>query len=102
MLHADGSHARSGDLEIGGFVLSPALRAEALASPDAEIRALAGLRGRLPNSAGRTSDIALGAAWIDGASNAGLSINRFTSLYGIPIRYPLDPAGEAEQVRIDL
>jgi iron complex outermembrane receptor protein len=102
VVHADGNYSKTGDLGIGGHVLSPAVRAAALASPDADVRALAGLRGRLPNSGGRSSDFALGAAWIDGASNAGLSINRFTSLYGIPIRYPLDPAAAAEQVRIDL
>jgi iron complex outermembrane receptor protein len=101
-LHLDGNYSKSGDLRVGGFLLSPALRAEALASPDPAIRDLAGLRGRLPNSAGRTSDIAAGLAWIDGQNNVGFSINRLDSLYGIPIRFSLDPAVEAEAVRIDL
>ena len=102
VLHADANYSKTGDLEVGGFVLSPALRAEALASPDPEIQALSALRGRLPNSAGRNSDLAAGAAWIDGNNNAGLSISRLDSLYEIPVRYSLDPAAEAEQVRIDL
>ena len=102
VLHADANYSKSGDLEIGGFLLSPALRAEALASPDPDIRALAALRGRLPNSGGRTSDLAAGAAWIKGDNNVGFSINKLDSLYAIPVRYPLDPAAEAEQVRIDL
>ena len=102
VVHVDGNYSKTGNLEVGGFVLSPALRAEALASPDPEIQALAGLRGRLPNSGGRTSDIAAGAAWVNGDNNAGISVNRLDSLYAIPIRYPLDPAAEAEAVRIDL
>jgi iron complex outermembrane receptor protein len=102
VVHFDGNYSKTGDLRVGGFFLSPERRAEALASPDPEIRALAGLRGKLPNSAGRTSDIAAGVAWIDGQNNVGVSINRLDSLYGIPIRFSLDPAVEAEAVRIDL
>ena len=102
VLHADANYSKSGNLEIGGFILSPELRAEALASGDPDIQALAALRGRLPNSGGRTSDIAAGAAWVHGDNNAGISVNRLDSLYAIPIRYSLDPAVEAEAVRIDL
>jgi iron complex outermembrane receptor protein len=100
--HVDGNYSQTDDLRIGGYVLSPTLRSQALASPDAEVRALADLRGRLPNSAGRNSDIAAGVAWIDGASNVGFSISRIESLYGIPIRYSLEPGAEVERVRIDL
>jgi iron complex outermembrane receptor protein len=102
VLHADGNYSKTGDLGIGGFILSPALRAQALASPDAGVRALAGLRGKLPNSEGRNSDIAAGAAWIRGDNNVGFSVNRLESLYAIPVRYSLDPAVDAEEVRIDL
>lgn len=100
--HADVNYTKTGNMRVGGFLLSPELRAEALASPDPEIQALAGLRGRIPNSAGRTSDFAAGVAWIDGQNNAGVSINRLDSLYGIPIRFSLDPAAEVEAVRLDL
>jgi len=102
VVHLDANYARSGNLRTGGFLLSPALRAQALASPDPDVQALAGLRGRMPNSQGRTWDLAAGAAWIQGDSNVGFSVNRFDSFYGIPIRYSLDPAVEAEEVRIDL
>jgi iron complex outermembrane recepter protein len=102
VVHADGNYSKTGDQRVGGFLLSPALRAEALASPDPEIRALAGLRSKLPNSGGRTSDLAAGVAWIDGQNNIGFSINHLDSLYGIPIRFSLDPAVDAEAVRIDL
>src|SRR6202007_466408 len=57
-------YRKSGDLRTGGFPLAPALTAQALADPDPDIQALAGLRGRLPNSQGRTWDVAAGAAWI--------------------------------------
>lgn len=100
--HVDGNYSKTDDLEIGGFVLSPALRAQAAAASDPAIRDLAALRGHLPNSAGRTSDIAGGLAWILGDSNAGFSVNRFKTRYGIPIRYSLDPAVEPERVSIDL
>jgi len=102
VFHLDGNYSRSDDLEIGGFLLSRALRAQAAASPDPEIAALAGLRGRIPNTDGRTWDVAAAIAWIDGDSNAGFSVNRYDSLYGVPIRYSLDPAIEAEGPHIDV
>jgi iron complex outermembrane receptor protein len=102
VLHFDGNYSKTDDLEIGGFVLSPELRREAEASSDSEIRELADLRGRLPNSAARTSDVAAGAAYVSGQNNIGLSINRYDSLYGVPVRYSLEPGGEAEEVRIDV
>ena len=102
VLHVDGNYTKTDDLEIGGFVLTPALRAQAAASADPAIRALATLRGRLPNSAAETSDLAAGFAWIDGRNNVGFSVNRYDSLYGVPVRYSLDPAVEAEEVRIDV
>lgn len=102
VVHVDANYSKSGDLRTGGFLLSPALRAQALASPDPDVQALAGLSGRMANSQGRTWDLAAGAAWIQGDNNVGFSVNRFDSLYGIPIRYALDPAVEAEEVRIDL
>lgn len=102
VVHIDGNYSKSDDLRIGGFVLSPNLRAQALASPDPEVRALADLRGRLPNTAARTSELAAGLAWIDGETNVGASISRHDSLYGVPIRYSLDPAVEAEAPRIEV
>ncbi|MEA3012574.1 MAG: iron complex outerrane recepter protein [Sphingomonadales bacterium] len=102
VVHLDANYSKSDDLRTGGYLLSPALRAQALANPDPAIQDLAGLRGDMPNSQGRTWDLAAGAAWISGDNNVGFSVNRFDSFYGIPIRYSLDPAVEAEEVRIDL
>lgn len=102
VLHADANYSRTDDLDTGGFILAPHLRAEAAASPDPEIRSLAGLRGELPNTAAETSDFAVGAAWIDGDDNVGFSVNRYDSLYGVPIRFALEPGAEAEGPRIDV
>lgn len=102
VVHADANYSKTSDLKIGGFVLSPPLRAEAAASADPSVRALAGLKDKLPNTAARTSDIAGGVAYISGQNNFGFSINRYDSLYGIPIRYSLEPGVEAEAPRIDV
>ena len=53
VFHVDGNWQKSDDLDIGGHVLSKELREQALASPDPDIRALADLKGELPNSARR-------------------------------------------------
>lgn len=102
VLHVDGSYAKSDDLDTGGFILSPALRAQAAASGDPEVAALAGLKGKLPNSGGRTWDVAGGAAVITDTGNLGFTVSHYDSLYGVPVRYSLDPAVEAEQVRLDV
>jgi iron complex outermembrane receptor protein len=102
VVHVDGNYSKTDDMEIGGHALTAALRAQALASPDPAIRALADIKDRLPNSAAETWDVAAGAAWIRGDNNVGFSINHYDSLYGVPIRYSLDPAIEAEAPRIDI
>ncbi len=102
VLHLDGSYAKSGDTRSGGFLLAPDLRAEAAASGDADIRALADLKGSIPNSAARTWEVAGGAALIGDAGNIGASVARFGSLYGVPIRYALTPGAPAEAVRLDV
>jgi iron complex outermembrane recepter protein len=102
VLHFDGTYTKTGDLRTGGFILSPALRAAALASSDPEIVSLADLKGRLPNSAGRTWEVAGGAAIITPNGNLGFSVSRYDSLYGLPVRYALEPDAEAEEVRLDV
>ncbi len=102
VLHMDGTYTKSGNLDVGGFVLTPALRASAAASADPEIQELAELRGKLPNSQSRTWEVAGGAALITETGNLGFSVSRYDSLYGVPVRYSLDPAIEAEAVRLDV
>ncbi len=101
ILHFDGSYLKTGNLDIGGFVLTPALRAAALASGDPDVAALADLKGKLPNSAARTYDVAGGLAIITSNGNLGFSVSRYDSLIGLPVRFSVDPGVEAEAVRLD-
>ena len=100
VVHLDGSYAKTGDLDTGSYILTPALRAQAAASADPDISDLATLRGKLPNSAGRVWEVAGGAAYIDDGGNLGVSFSHSDNFYGVPVRYSLDPDGEAEQVRL--
>ena len=52
--HADANISRTADLRTGGYILSKALREEAAGSDDPAIRALAELKGKLPNSKSRS------------------------------------------------
>ena len=101
VVHVDGAYSKFDDLETGGHILSKDLREIAAASPDPEIRALADLKGKLPNTAGRTDDVAAGVAYVDGDLNIGLSYNHHDARYGVPIRFTLDPAIEPEVPTID-
>jgi iron complex outermembrane receptor protein len=101
VLHGDGAYSRYDDLHIGGHVLSEPLRQQALASPDPDIRTLADLKGKLPNTAGRTDDAAAGLAYVHGDLNLGVSYSHHDAKYGVPIRFPLDPDIEPEEPTID-
>ncbi len=100
VVHLDGSFAKTSDLDTGNFILSAPLRAQAAASGDPDIRDLATLRGKLPNSAARTWEAAGGAALILDGGTIGASFSHYDSLYGVPIRFSLDPAVAAETVRL--
>jgi iron complex outermembrane receptor protein len=100
--HGDANWSKSDDLRTGGFILSPALRDEARASSDPAIAALADLKGDLPNSAARSAEVAGALGYVKGALNVGASVTRHTAFYGVPIRYSLDPAAEAEAPRLDV
>ncbi|AJR24297.1 MULTISPECIES: TonB-dependent receptor domain-containing protein [Sphingobium] len=102
VVHFDGSYSKSGDLDTGSYILTPALRAQANASSDPEIRDLATLRDKLPNSAARTWEVAGGAALITDGGNLGFSVAHTDNFYGVPVRYSLDPDGEAEKVRLHM
>ncbi len=102
VVHLDGTYTKTGNLRTGGFILTPAIRAAALASGDLDIADLADLKGKLPNSAGRTWEVAGGAALITGNGNLGFAVSRYDSLYGVPARYSVDPAIAAEEVRLDV
>ena len=99
--HLDGSYSKFGDLRTGGHLLTPELREEASASPVEEIRQLADLKGKIPNTSGRIDDVSAGLAYVDGDLNVGASYNHHDAKYGVPIRFSLDPAIEAEAPTID-
>jgi iron complex outermembrane receptor protein len=102
VLHADGNWSRTDDLRTGGHILSDELRRQALTSPDPDIRALAGLKGDLPNSSSKSKEGALGLAYVgENGLNVGLSVTRHEQQYQVPIRYSLDPAIEPEAPTID-
>jgi len=100
--HLDGHWLDAGDLDIGGFVLAPAQRAQALASPDPTIRALADLRGTLPNSAAETWDVAGGLSFLADGSRFGLAVSHAESRYGLPTRFSFDPSAVVPDTLIDL
>ena len=102
IVHADGNWSKSDDLETGGHLLTKELREQAAASPFPEIQELADLKGRLPNSAAKSWEVAGGLAYVDGDLNIGASITHHDALYGVPIRFSLDPAIEAEAPTIDV
>lgn len=100
--HVDGSWSKTDDMRTGGHILTPALRAEAAASGDADIAALADLKGDLPNSAAKSWEIAGALAYIGAGGDIGISVNHIDNLYGVPVRYALEPGEDAEQVRLHM
>ncbi len=102
VIHFDGTYTKTDNLRTGGHILTPALRAAALASGDPDITGLADLKGELPNSAGRSWEIAGGAAYITQSANLGFSVSQYDNLYGVPVRYSVDPAVGAQGVRLDM
>lgn len=99
--HFDGAYQKYDDLHVGGHLLSRQLREQALASPDPDIRALADLKDKIPNSAGRVGDIAAGIGYVDGDTNIGVSVSRHSFRYGVPVRFSLDPQVEPEAPTLD-
>jgi iron complex outermembrane recepter protein len=97
VIHVDGSWRESDDIEIGGFQLSDALRAEVLAAADeeedegeleeaAELRAVAGQRGTVPNTGAESWTVNAGFGLILGDSTFGASVGFYDSNYGVPTR----------------
>ncbi|AJP72492.1 TonB-dependent receptor [Sphingomonas hengshuiensis] len=109
VLHADGSYLKSGDLRIGGNVLSSSARAAALAAAagpttedDPDFAASAALKDKLPNSAAKTWTAGFGAALITDTGNLGISYSHYDSLYGVPIRYATESGQEQEGPRLSV
>jgi len=100
--HVDGSWSKTGNLRTGGYILTPALRAEAAESDEPDIAALANLKGDLPNSAAESWEVAGALAYIGTGGDIGVSVNHIDNFYGVPVRYALEPGEEAEQVRLHM
>jgi iron complex outermembrane receptor protein len=126
--HIDGSYRKTDDREIGGFLLSPELRAEQIeiaaeelaeghADEAAEAQELAEFRGVIPNSATETYTLGAGLALVRDRGNLGVSVSYFNTDYGVPSRPGAghhhgeegeEEAGEApvtiamDQIRVDL
>ena len=99
VLHVDGSYRKTDDVRVGGFVLSPDLRADQLhraeheledghADEAAQATALANLRGRLPNSGTRTYTAGAGVSLINDGGSLGFSVGYYDTNYGVPERPP--------------
>lgn len=95
--HIDGSWRETNDLEIPGFQLSPALRADLLA--DAleeeeegefeeadELREAAEQTGFVPNTASETWTVNTGFGLVLGESTFGASVGFYDTNYGVPTR----------------
>ena len=109
VIHADGSYLKSDDLRVGGYVLTPDARAQALAAAagptlpdDPDFAETAALRGKLPNTAAETWTAGIGAAYIGDSANFGISYSHYHSLYGVPIRFALASGEEQEAPRLDV
>lgn len=105
VFHIDGSYRQTDDLDVGGFVLSPGLRAEQLAivaeeteegnlDEAAEAQELADLRGTIPNTATETFSFGSGLSWFGDGGMFGVSVSYFDSNYGVPERPGAEHAEE--------
>ena len=94
VFHLDGSWRDTGNMDIGGFQLSPELRAELLeeaaekdadGEPDeaAEFREAAGQRGFVPNSDMQSWTINAGLGLILGQSTFGVALGYYDTDYGV-------------------
>ncbi|MEZ5710609.1 MAG: TonB-dependent receptor [Blastomonas sp.] len=105
VFHVDASYRNTDDLKVGGFVLSPELRAEQLAIAEEETEEghldeaqealdLATLKGRIPNTATETYALGSGIAFIDEGGSLGLAVSYYNSNYGVPARPGAEHAHE--------
>jgi iron complex outermembrane receptor protein len=105
--HVDGSLRKTDDQRIGGYLLSPELRAEQRTIAEEETEEghleeaeealeLAESRGRLPNSATEQKSAGAGLAYIGDRGSLGVSVGWFDSDYGVPMRPGSDHHHEEE------
>ncbi|TCM22034.1 iron complex outermembrane receptor protein [Novosphingobium sp. PhB165] len=114
--HLNASYNHSDDLNIGGYVLSPELRAQTLTQANdlaaagdavgaATLTAQANSKGKLTNSGTEGWTVGGGLAFIDDGGDIGVSVQRLANDYGIPPRPSTDPDSTSislRQTRVDL
>ena len=97
VIHVDGSWRKSDDIEISGFQVSDALRADLLADAAEEeeegerdeaeeLREAADQRGTVPNTRAESWTVNAGFGLILGESTFGASVGYYDSNYGVPTR----------------
>ena len=86
VVHLDGTWTRTDDLRTGGYILSKPMRALAAQSDDAEIREDGQWKGKLPNTAAETWEVAGGFAYVGTGGNLGVSVSHSENRYGVPSR----------------
>jgi iron complex outermembrane recepter protein len=97
VLHVDGSWRKSDDIDIGGFQVADALRADLLADAaeeeeegeleeGEELREAADQRGTVPNTGAESWTVNAGFGVILGESTFGASLGYYDSSYGVPTR----------------
>lgn len=108
-LRVGGNLLETGDLRTGGFVLGPRLRQQATQSSDPEVRALASLRGHIPNSDASQTIGTVGLSYMSGEDTLGFAVSRLETTYAVPPRFdvvngvpPEEVFLDAQQTRYDL
>jgi iron complex outermembrane receptor protein len=107
--HVDASYFHSDNLDVGGYVLSPELRAETLTAADAlaadgdtagaqSLTSQANRKGSIANSGTKGWTAGAGLAFIDSGGDIGISVERVSTDYGIPPR----PSADLDETSIAL
>lgn len=100
-LRVGGNFLETGDLRTGGFVLGPRLRQQARTSNEPDVRALATLRGRIPNSDARQTVGTVGLSYISGEDTLGVAVSRLETTYAVPPRFDVVNGVPPEEVFLD-
>jgi iron complex outermembrane receptor protein len=90
VVHLDGSWTNTDDLRTGGYILSKPLRAIAAQSDDPEIREDGQWKGKLPNTAAESWEVAGGFAYVGDGGNLGVSVSHTDNRYGVPSRIDVE------------
>jgi iron complex outermembrane recepter protein len=97
LFHVDGAYQETDDLEIPGYAVAPALRADLLADAAghvaegeveeaAELTEAANQRRRVRNSASEQKSVATSLNWFSGNSSLGAGFSWYDTAYGVPER----------------